>query len=81
MPEPANFSCAVFDAGGGFQRTISAACAAASAAAVSLLSHVPSDGSAAAPLTALRTLQQVECRHPLYSFKPRIDACSIEHDA
>jgi hypothetical protein len=58
---------AVFDAGGGFQRTISAACAAASAAAVGLLSFVPPDGTAASPLAALRTLQQVRRLHPVMS--------------
>jgi hypothetical protein len=69
--------CAVFDAGGGLQRTIAAACAAASAAAVGLLSHAPPNGSAASPLAGLRTLQQVWRCHPVESVRPCIDACSI----
>lgn len=57
--------CAVFDANGGFERAIRAAHTAASAAAVGLLSHVPSGGSTSSPLTALRTLQQVQCLSPV----------------
>lgn len=49
---------AVFDANGGFERAIRTAHAAASAAAVGLLSLAPAGGSAS-PLAALKTLQQV----------------------